>query len=140
MPDDRIYQEGMKVRRKILGDTHVDRANAHTTDVNREFQELIVRYGWGEIWTRPGLNHRERRLLVLATMMGLGRWEEFCMHLRAALEGQMSLADIKEVFLQQAIYCGVPIANTAFHHLEAIMAELAAAGVAINESATWRES
>jgi 4-carboxymuconolactone decarboxylase len=136
MPDDKLYQDGMKVRRKILGDAHVDRANARTTDVNREFQELIVRYGWGEIWTRPGLNHRERRLLVLGTMMGLGRWEEFRMHLRAALEGQMSLADIKEVFLQQAIYCGVPIANTAFHHLEEIMAEVKAKGVTINESAT----
>lgn len=136
MPDDKLYQDGMKVRRKILGDAHVDRANARTTDVNREFQELIVRYGWGEIWTRPGLNHRERRLLVLGTMMGLGRWEEFRMHLRAALEGQMSLADIKEVFLQQAIYCGVPIANTAFHHLEEIMAEVKAKGITINESAT----
>jgi 4-carboxymuconolactone decarboxylase len=134
MPDDKLYQDGMAVRRKILGDAHVDRANARTTEVNREFQELIVRYGWGEVWTRPGLNHRERRLLVLGTMMGLGRWEEFRMHLRAALEGQMSLGDIKEVFLQQAIYCGVPIANTAHHHLEEIMAELKAKGVAINES------
>jgi 4-carboxymuconolactone decarboxylase len=134
MPDDKLYQDGMAVRRKILGDAHVDRANSRITDVNREFQELIVRYGWGEVWTRPGLNHRERRLLVLGTMMGLGRWEEFRMHLRAALEGQMSLGDIKEVFLQQAIYCGVPIANTAHHHLEEIMAELKAKGVAINES------
>lgn len=131
MPEDKLYQDGMKVRRKILGDEHVDRANARTTSHNREFQELIVRYGWGEIWTRPGLNHRERRMLVLGTMMALGRWEEFTMHLRAALAGQMSLADIKEVFLQQAIYCGVPITNTAFHHLEEIMTELKAAGVKI---------
>ncbi|MBU1358886.1 MAG: carboxymuconolactone decarboxylase family protein [Gammaproteobacteria bacterium] len=131
MPDDKLYQDGMKVRRKILGDEHVDRANARTTAHNREFQELIVRYGWGEIWTRPGLDYRERRILVLGTMMALGRWEEFTMHLRAALVGQMSLADIKEVFLQQAIYCGVPIANTAHHHLEAIMTELKAKGVKI---------
>jgi 4-carboxymuconolactone decarboxylase len=129
MPDDKLYQEGMKVRRKILGDEHVDRANARVTVHNREFQELIVRYGWGEIWTRPGLDYRERRMLVLGTMMALGRWEEFCMHLRAALVGQMSLADIKEVFLQQAIYCGVPISNTAYHHLEEIMNELKAKGV-----------
>ena len=129
MPDDKLYQDGMKVRRKILGDEHVDRANARVTTHNREFQELIVRYGWGEIWTRPGLDHRERRILVLGTMMGLGRWEEFRMHLRAALIGQMSLADIKEIFLQQAIYCGVPISNTAFHHLEEIMNELKAQGV-----------
>lgn len=134
MPEDKLYQDGMKVRRKILGDAHVDRATARTTDVNREFQELIIRYGWGEIWTRPGLDHRERRILVLGTMMGLGRWEEFRMHLRAALEGQMALSDIKEIFLQQAIYCGVPIANTAHHHLEEILAELKDKGIAINES------
>lgn len=131
MPDDKLYQDGMKVRRKILGDAHVDKANARITPHNREFQELIVRYGWGEIWTRPGLDHRERRILVLGTMMGLGRWEEFRMHLRAALIGQMSLADIKEIFLQQAIYCGVPITNTAFHHLEDIMNELKAQGVTL---------
>lgn len=129
MPDDKLYQDGMKVRRKILGDAHVDRANARVTAHNREFQELIVRYGWGEIWTRPGLDYRERRILVLGTMMALGRWEEFRMHLRAALIGQMSLADIKEVFLQQAIYCGVPISNTAYHHLEEIMTELKEQGV-----------
>ena len=132
MPDDKLYQEGMKVRRKILGDAHVDRANARTTSMTREFQELIVRYGWGEIWTRPGFDHRTRRILVLGTMMGLGRWEEFRMHLRAALEGQMSIGDIKEIFLQQAIYCGVPIANTAFHHLEDIVAELKGRGISIN--------
>lgn len=129
MPDDKLYEDGMKVRRTILGNEHVDRANAAVTKHNREFQELITRYGWGEIWTRPGLDYRERRILVLGTMMGLGRWEEFRMHLRAALVGQMSLADIKEVFLQQAIYCGVPITNTAFHHLDDIMNELRAAGV-----------
>ena len=132
MPDDKLYEEGMKVRRKILGDAHVDRANAKTTSLNRDFQELIVRYGWGEIWTRPGFDHRTRRILVLGTMMGLGRWEEFRMHLRAALEGQMSIADIKEIFLQQAIYCGVPITNTAFHHLQDIIEELQAKGVTID--------
>jgi 4-carboxymuconolactone decarboxylase len=129
MRDRERYEAGMKVRRHILGDTHVDRAEASKTPVNREFQELIVEYGWGEIWTRTGLNYRERRILVLGTMMGLGRWEEFRMHLRAALEGGMSLADIKEVFLQQAIYCGVPVANTAYHHLEEIMKEVQEKGV-----------
>ena len=128
MPDDKLYEEGMKVRRKILGDAHVDRANAKTTSLNRDFQELIVRYGWGEIWTRPGFDHRTRRILVLGTMMGLGRWEEFRMHLRAALEGQMSIADIKEIFLQQAIYCGVPAANTAFEALGQVVAEATASG------------
>ena len=132
MSNDDLYEEGMKVSRKILGDAHVDRAGASTTPVNQEFQDLIVRYGWGEIWTRPGFDHRTRRILVIGTMMGLGRWEEFRMHLRAALEGQMSIADIKEIFLQQAIYCGVPIANTGFHHLADLIAELKAKGVPIN--------
>jgi Uncharacterized homolog of gamma-carboxymuconolactone decarboxylase subunit len=127
------YEAGMKVRRRILGDAHVDRANAHITPVNRYFQDLITRYGWGEIWTRPGFDYRTRRILVLGTMMGLGRWEEFRMHLRAALADGMSLADIREIFLQQAIYCGLPIANTAFHHLEDIVAELRGQGVEIQE-------
>lgn len=128
---DQLYEDGMKIRRKILGDAHVDRANARINNVSREFQDFITRYGWGEIWTRPGFDHRTRRILVLGTMMGLGRWEEFRMHLRAALQGGMSLADIKEIFLQQAIYCGLPITNTAFHHLEEIMTELQAEGVSI---------
>ena len=132
MPQDKLYEDGMKVRRHILGNAHVDKATARTTDVNREFQELIIRYGWGEIWTRPGLDYRERRILVLGTMMGLGRWEEFRMHLSAALEGGFSIDDVKEIFLQQAIYCGVPIANTAHHHLEEIIAELKGKGVKIN--------
>ena len=131
MSDDKRYQDGMKVRRRILGDEHVDRANARITKHNREFQDLITRYAWGEIWTRPGLSYRERRILVLGTMMTLGRWEEFRLHLRAALKDELSLADIKEIFLQQAIYCGVPVANTAFHHLEEILNELRAAGLKI---------
>jgi len=132
MKDDELYEAGMKVRRKILGDVHVDRAVANTKPYSREFQELIVRYGWGAVWTRPGFDHRTRRILVLGTMMGIGRWEEFRMHLRAALEGGMSLQDIKEIFLQQAIYCGVPVANTAFHHLTDIIDELKGRGVKIN--------
>jgi 4-carboxymuconolactone decarboxylase len=128
---DQKYEEGMKIRRKILGDAHVDRANARITNVNREFQELITRYGWAEIWTRPGFDHRTRRILVIGTMMGLGRWEEFRMHLRAALEAGMPLTDIREIFMQQAIYCGLPIANTGFHHLEEILDELRAKGVVI---------
>jgi 4-carboxymuconolactone decarboxylase len=132
MAVDTRYEEGMKVRREILGDAHVDRANKSINSVNREFQDFITRYGWGEIWTRPGLDHRTRRILVLGTMMGLGRWEEFRMHLRAALEGGMSIGDIKEIFLQQAIYCGLPVTNTAFHHLADIMAEVQGKGIRIN--------
>src|SRR3546814_20496429 len=98
----------MKVRRKILGEAHVDRAVANTTPLNREFQDLLTRYGWGEIWTRPGFDYRTRRILVLGTMMAIGRWEEFSMPLRAALIDGMSLDDIQEILLTTAIYCGFP--------------------------------
>lgn len=125
------YEAGMKVRRAILGDAHVDRAISRTNATNREFQDFITRFGWGEIWTRPGLDHRTRRILVMGTMVALGRWEEFRMHLRAALEGQMSIEDIKELLLQQSIYCGFPASNTAFHHLEEVIAELKGRGVTI---------
>ncbi len=131
MSDDK-YEAGMAVRRKILGDAHVDRAIARTTDLNREFQDLLTRYGWGEVWTRPQFDHRTRRILVLGTMMAIGRWEEFAMHLRAALTDGMSLDDIKEIMLQQAIYCGLPVTNTAYHHLDKVIAELTESGVEIN--------
>ena len=106
---------GLAVRRAMLGDAHVDRAMAATNDFNREFQELITRYAWGTIWTRPGLDRRTRRLLVLAMMASLGRWEEFAMHVRAGLAHELEPCDLKEVLLQTAIYAGVPAANTAFH-------------------------
>jgi len=105
---------GMKVRRAMLGDEHVDRAIAATNDFNREFQTLITRFAWGTIWTRPQLDGRTRRLLVLSTMAALGRWEEFRMHLRAGLAHELEVSDLKEVLLQAAIYAGVPVANTAF--------------------------
>lgn len=132
MSENDTYAAGMAVRRKILGDTHVDRAESNKNPLNREFQDLLVRYGWGEVWTRPGFDHRTRRILVLGTMMAIGRWEEFDMHLRAALTDGMSLDDIKEILLQQAIYCGLPVTNTAYHHLDAVIAELTAKGVKIN--------
>jgi 3-oxoadipate enol-lactonase/4-carboxymuconolactone decarboxylase len=106
---------GFAVRRAVLGEAHVDRSIAATTDFNREFQELITRYAWGTIWTRPGFDRRTRRLLVLAMMASLGRWEEFRMHARAALEHGMEPCDLKELLLQAAIYAGVPVANTGFH-------------------------
>ncbi len=106
---------GFAVRREMLGDAHVDRAIAGTTDFNREFQQLITRYAWGTVWTRPGLDLRTRRLLVLATMAALGRWEEFSMHVRAGLAHELEPCDLKEVLLQTAIYAGVPAANTGFH-------------------------
>ncbi len=116
--DDERRAAGMKVRRTVLGDAHVDRAAAQATAVTSEFQDLITRYAWGEIWTRPGLDVRTRRLLVIATTIALGRWEELRLHVRAALaEGGVSAEDIKEVMLQQTVYCGVPAGNTAFEIL-----------------------
>jgi 3-oxoadipate enol-lactonase/4-carboxymuconolactone decarboxylase len=106
---------GFAERRAVLGDAQVDRAVAATDDFNREFQMLITRYAWGTIWTRPGLDHRTRRLLVLATMAALGRWEEFRLHIRTGLQHELELCDLKEVLLQTAIYAGVPAANTGFH-------------------------
>jgi 4-carboxymuconolactone decarboxylase len=111
------YDAGLRVRRTVLGDEHVSRAIARTTAVTAEFQDLITRYAWGEIWTRPGLDIRTRRLLVIGTLLALGRYDEFRMHVRAALEGGLAIDEIKEVVLQQAIYCGVPAANTAFEVL-----------------------
>ena len=114
-PDDGDFlAAGTKVRRAVLGDEHVDRAIAATNDFNREFQSLITRFAWGTVWTRPQLDGRTRRLLVLSTMAALGRWEEFRMHLRAGLAHELELSDLKEVLLQAAIYAGVPVANTAF--------------------------
>jgi 4-carboxymuconolactone decarboxylase len=132
MAEDSRYDAGMKVRRQVLGDAHVDHATGKASEVAREFQELITRYAWGEIWTRPGLDHRTRRILVVGTMVALGRWEEFRLHVRTALETGFALADLKEVLMQQTIYCGVPAANTAFHLLDEIVAELKGRGVAIN--------
>lgn len=108
-------EAGFAVRRAVLGDAHVDRSIAATSDFNREFQQMITRYAWGTIWTRPALDRRTRRLLVLAMMAALGRWEEFRMHVRAALDHGFEPCDLKELLLQSAIYAGVPVANTGFH-------------------------
>jgi len=108
-------QAGFEVRRAMLGSEHVDRSIAATTEFNREFQELITRYAWGTVWTRPGLSRRTRRLLVLSTMAALGRWEEFRLHLSTGLMHELEPCDLKEVLLQVAIYAGLPAANTGFH-------------------------
>jgi 3-oxoadipate enol-lactonase/4-carboxymuconolactone decarboxylase len=105
---------GMKVRRQVLGDEHVDRSLNNATDFTRDFQELITRYAWGAVWTRPGLDHRTRRLLVLSVTAALGRWEEFRLHLRAGLAHDLEVCHVKETLLQVAVYAGVPVANTAF--------------------------
>jgi 3-oxoadipate enol-lactonase/4-carboxymuconolactone decarboxylase len=106
---------GVPARRSVLGDAHVDRSMASTTDFNHDFQELITRFAWGTIWTRPGLDHRTRRLLVLAITASMGRWEEFRLHLRAGVAHELEWADVEEVLLQVAVYAGVPAANTGFH-------------------------
>lgn len=108
------YEEGMRVRREVLGDEHVDAAAARTTDFTRDFQELITRYAWGEIWTRPGLDRRTRSCITLTALVALGRFEELELHLAAARRNGLGDDEIKEVLLQTAIYCGVPAANTAF--------------------------
>lgn len=107
-------EAGMQIRRQVLGNDHVDRSLRNATEFTRDFQELITRYAWGEVWTRPGLDHRTRRLLVLAVTAALGRWEEFRLHLRAALAHDLEVCDVKETLLQVAVYAGVPAANTAF--------------------------
>ena len=123
MDDNTRREAGMTIRRTVLGRDHVDRAVAKTTALTAEFQDLLTRYAWGEIWTRPGLNLRNRRILVIGTMLALGRWEEFQMHARAALnEGGFSSDDLKEIVLQQAIYCGIPAANHAFEELKQVLA------------------
>ena len=116
---------GLALRRRSLGDAYVDRALANGDPLTAEFQDLLTRYAWGEIWSRPGLVPRERRVLVIGTLLALGRWEEFRSHVRAALEhGGFTADDVKEVLLQQAIYCGVPAANSAFAHVRQVLAEL----------------
>ena len=119
------YEKGMARRRQVLGNAWVDRANARKTAFTEEFQDFITRAAWGEIWTRPHYDERTRRVLVIGTMLALDKWEEFRMHVRAALaEGGFTPDDIKEIILQQAIYCGVPAANHAFKEAGAIIAEL----------------
>jgi 4-carboxymuconolactone decarboxylase len=123
MDDETRRTAGNAVRRHVLGDAHVDAAIAKTTDLTADFQDLIARYAWGEIWTRPGLDVRTRRVLVLGTLIALGQWEEFRMHAAAALrEGGFSVDDLKEIVLQQAVYCGVPAANSAFEILHEVSA------------------
>jgi 4-carboxymuconolactone decarboxylase len=125
MNEEQRRDQGMQVRRAVLGDAHVDRASAKLSDpMQAEFQELITRYAWGEIWTRPGLPRHTRSLLTIAMMVALNRTEELRLHLRAAANNGVSRDEIKEVLLQTAIYCGVPAANSAFHHAAEVFAQM----------------
>ena len=123
--DERERQDkGMTVRRAVLGDAHVDRTQTRKSAFNAEFQELITRYAWGEIWTRPGLPRHTRSLITIAMMVALNRTDEFKLHVRAAFSNGVTKDDIKEVLLQCAIYCGVPAANSAFHMAEDVFAQM----------------
>ena len=124
MDDRERYDKGMTVRRAVLGDAHVDRSIARRTPFNEEFQDLITRYAWGEIWTRPGLPRHSRSLITLALMIALNREEEFRMHVRAAFNNGVTQDEIREVILQCAIYAGVPAANAAFHQAAQVFAEM----------------
>ena len=117
------YERGMEVRREVLGDDHVDAAERRKSEFTEEFQDLITRYAWGEIWTRPGLDRRTRSAITLTALIALGRFEELRMHLRAALRNGLEESELKEVLLQSAIYCGVPAANTAFAVAQEVLEE-----------------
>ncbi|MFD3683616.1 3-oxoadipate enol-lactonase [Nocardiopsis sp. NPDC058631] len=117
------YASGMRVRRGVLGDAHVDRAQARTTGFTEPFQDLITRYAWGEVWTRPGLDRRTRSCMVLTALVAHGHWDEVAMHVRAALRNGLTPDEIGEVFLQAAVYCGVPAANKAFAVAQKVFAE-----------------
>lgn len=123
MTDSR-FDRGMAVRREVLGDAHVTRADAQTTDFTRDFQSLVTEYAWGAIWTRPGLDRRSRSIIALTALVARGHDTELAMHVRAALRNGLSPDEIKEVLLQTAVYCGVPDANTAFRIAQDVIREI----------------
>jgi 4-carboxymuconolactone decarboxylase len=123
MDDGRRHAAGMKVRREVLGDAHVDRARARTTGFTADFQDMITRYAWGEIWTRPGLDRRTRSCVTLTALVARGHLDELAMHVRAALRNGLTRDEIKEVLLQTAVYCGVPAANSAFAVAQRVLDE-----------------
>ena len=124
MDEEQRYANGMAVRRAVLGDQHVDRAQESLNDFNAEFQNLITRYAWGEIWTRPGLPRQTRSLMTICMMVALNREEELKLHLRAARNNGVSVDQVKEALLQTAIYCGVPAANSAFAIAQQVFSEM----------------
>ena len=125
---DQADRHGMEVRRQVLGDDHVDAAIERTTPFTAEFQDLITRYAWGEIWSRPGLDHRTRSCMTLVALVALNRMDELALHLRAARRNGLTPDEIKEVLLHCAIYCGVPAANAAFAVAQRVLDEAPEAG------------
>jgi 4-carboxymuconolactone decarboxylase len=123
-------ERGMRVRREVLGDAHVDRAIARTTDFTAPFQDLITRYAWGEVWSRPGLSRPERSMITLTALAALGREEELALHVRAAVRNGLTREQITEVLLQVAIYAGVPAANRAFAVAQDVLVTMAEEGKA----------
>jgi 4-carboxymuconolactone decarboxylase len=121
--DESTHQRGIKVRREVLGDEHVDAATERTTEFTADFQDFITRYAWGEIWARPGLDRRTRSCITLTALVALGKLDELEMHVRAALRNGLTQDEIKEVLLQSAIYCGVPAANSAFAVAQRVLSE-----------------
>ena len=113
----------MKVRREVLGDEHVDRAQAKATSFSKDFQDLLTRYAWGEIWARPGLDRRTRSCITVAMTVALNRPEELALHLRGALRNGVTVDELREILLQTAVYCGVPAANMAFRVAEEVLGE-----------------
>ena len=126
--NDPRHERGMEVRREVLGDAHVDRAIEGTTPFTEDFQDLITRYAWGEIWDRPGLDRRTRSCITLTALVALGRDDELAMHVRAALRNGLTPEEIKEVLLQSAVYCGVPAANAAFAIAQRVLDECGEGG------------
>jgi 4-carboxymuconolactone decarboxylase len=124
MDDKERFDDGMKVRRAVLGDAWVDRAQASKNEFNAEFQEFITKTAWGDIWTRPGLDRRMRSAIVLSTTLALGAWDEFRLHIRAALNNGLTRDEIKEILMQCAIYSGVPKANHAFKEAQEVLKEM----------------
>jgi 4-carboxymuconolactone decarboxylase len=123
MDERQRYEQGMKVRRAVLGNAHVDKTLKARNEFNEAFQDLITRYAWGEIWSRPGLPKQTRSMITLAMIVALNRPDELRMHLRAALNNGVTREEIQEVLLQTAIYCGVPAANSAFHLAQEVFSQ-----------------
>jgi len=122
--DDKTFEQGMKVRRAVLGDAHVDRAEAGKTPFDADFQRYITEAAWGSVWTRPSLDRRTRHLITLAMVAALGREHELALHVRATQNTGVTVDELKEVFMQVAVYAGVPAANTAFSVAKRVYAEL----------------